>query len=626
MKRKRIGVILSEVESYYQTRVLNGIMAKAFQLNYDVLIFSSFVKQSFIAKYEDGEKNIYNIINYDKLDAVIVLGDTIKIPGALEQICSDIETKFNGPVVFLDYKYKDYTTVYTQDELPFMHLTEHLITEHGCKKIMFLSGDLEQASTRERLKGYKRALTKHGIEIDDDLICFDGGFWYDKAAEVANHIIYGRRKKPDAIVCCGDYMAIGVIHEYQKNGFKVPDDMIVVGYDAIDEAIGCVPAVTSYFPPLFEAGENSVMTVDAMINGKGKPELIIGGGKIEIGGSCGCQEDYTYTKRDYLDTTVKIKYHDFLNSNMMENLACATDPDDLMGYVQYFLYLLVDWKRFYLCLNENWLDADNVFGDEDSEHNGYTDNMILRARGIDGVTRTLHEVFYRGELFPGLDEDRGEPMAFFFTPMHFIKRCLGYAVLSYGSEPKCFDITYRNWTKHINNALESMRIQNSIALLAVRDALTGVYSRIGVERNIRPLQEKMENKKNKFFLLIGDVDRLKHINDVYGHNCGDIAIKAVADALTASIKNNELCARIGGDEFVVLGCGDYWDDYPERFCQRVKDHLAVYNKYSDNAFDVSVSLGGICRRIDDIKELKSVFEIADQAMYMSKRAKHAERK
>ncbi len=46
-------------------------------------------------------------------------------------------------------------------------------------------------------------------------------------------------------------MAIGVVHEYQKNGLSVPEDMIVAGYDAIDEAIHCVPAITSCSPPIF---------------------------------------------------------------------------------------------------------------------------------------------------------------------------------------------------------------------------------------------------------------------------------------------------------------------------------------------------------------------------------------
>lgn len=617
---------MSEAESYYQEKLLKGVMTKAFQLDYDVLIFTSFVKVSFLKAVAVGEKQIYDAINYDKLDGVIVLSDTLQLPGLFDKICRDIDEKCHVPVVFVDGSYKDYESIYTRDEIPFMQLTEHLIEVHGCRKILFLSGPLEAATTRERLAGYKRALEKHGIEYDEDFVCFDGGFWYDKAAEVANNIIYGRRKKPDAIVCCGDYMAIGVVHEYQKNGLSVPEDMIVAGYDAIDEAIHCVPAITSCSPPIFETGVNAVMTIEARIRGIEPQGLIEDGGKVEIGASCGCQEDYNYTKRDYITANDRINYHDFLNSNMIEDMACAKNAEDLMAKIQYFLYLILGWKKFYLCLNENSLGENEVVGDVTPPAESYTDKMILYIRSHGKNSRTLHDEFDRSEIFPDLDDERESPCAFFITPVHFIRRCLGYAVLSFGSEIKVIDITYRNWTKHINNALESMRIQNSIANLAVRDALTGVYSRIGIERNIQPLIDRMADPKNKFFIAVCDLDCLKKINDNFGHNSGDIAIKATADAVLAATKNHEICARIGGDEFVVIGCNDYNDSYPERFAARVNDRLKVYNRFVDNEFTVSVSTGGICKHITDIHELEEMFEQADKAMYANKRAKHKDRK
>ncbi len=67
---------MSEAESYYQERLLRGVMTKAFQLDYDVLIFTSFVKVSFLKAVSAGEMQIYDAINYDKLDGVIVLADT----------------------------------------------------------------------------------------------------------------------------------------------------------------------------------------------------------------------------------------------------------------------------------------------------------------------------------------------------------------------------------------------------------------------------------------------------------------------------------------------------------------------------------------------------------------------
>lgn len=626
MGRKRIGVILSEAESYYQERLLKGVMTKAFQLDYDVLIFTSFVKVSFLKAVSVGEMQIYDAINYDKLDGVIVLADTLKMPGLFDKICRDIDEKCHVPVVFIDGSYKDYESIYTRDEIPFMQLTEHLIEVHGCRKILFLSGPLETATTRERLAGYKRALEKHGIEYDPDFVCFDGGFWYDKAAEVANNIIYGRRKKPDAIVCCGDYMAIGVVHEYQKNGLSVPEDMIVAGYDAIDEAVHCVPAITSCSPPIFETGVNAVMTIEARIKGVEPQGLIEDGGKVEIGASCGCHEDYSYTKRDLLSSQNKMNYHDFLDSNMTDIMACSKDPDDLMARIQYFLYLIIGHERYYLCLNEDCLGEHEIVGEISTVPKEYTENMVLYIRNVDGKSRTLHDPFELKEIFPDLDEERESPRAFFITPVHFIDRCYGYAVLSYGDEIKSIDITYRNWTNHVSNALESMRIRNSIANLAVRDAMTGVYSRIGVEKNIQFVIDRMSDPKNKAFIAVCDLDCLKKINDNFGHNSGDIAIKAIADAVLASTKNHEICARVGGDEFVVIGCNDYNDNYPERFSARVNDRLRVYNKFAGNEFEVSVSIGGICKHITDVHELEDMFTQADKIMYASKLERHKNRK
>lgn len=582
---------MSEAESYYQERLLRGVMTKAFQLDYDVLIFTSFVKESFLKAVSVGEMQIYDVINYDKLDGVIVLADTLKMPGLFDKICRDIDEKCHVPVVFIDGSYKDYESIYTRDEIPFMQLTEHLIEVHGCRKILFLSGPLETATTRERLAGYKRAL-----------------------------------EKPDAIVCCGDYMAIGVVYEYQKNGLSVPEDMIVAGYDAIDEAIHCVPAITSCSPPIFETGVNAVMTIEARIKGVEPQGLIEDGGKVEIGASCGCHEDYSYTKRDLLSSQNKMNYHDFLDSNMTDIMACSKDPDDLMARIQYFLYLIIGHERYYLCLNEDCLGEHEIVGEISTVPKEYTENMVLYIRNVDGKSRTLHDPFELKEIFPDLDEERESPCAFFITPVHFIDRCYGYAVLSYGDEIKSIDITYRNWTNHVSNALESMRIRNSIANLAVRDAMTGVYSRIGIEKNIQFVVDRMSNPKNKAFIAVCDLDCLKKINDNFGHNCGDIAIKAIADAVLASTKNHEICARIGGDEFVVIGCNDYNDNYPERFSARVNDRLRVYNKFAGNEFEVSVSIGGICKHITDIHELEDMFTQADKIMYASKLERHKNRK
>ena len=172
-------------------------------------------------------------------------------------------------------------------------------------------------------------------------------------------------------------MAIGVVHEYQKNGLSVPEDMIVAGYDAIDEAIHCVPAITSCSPPIFETGVNAVMTIEARIKGVEPQGLIEDGGKVEIGASCGCHEDYSYTKRDLLSSQNKMNYHEFLDSNMTDIMACSKDPDDLMARIQYFLYLIIGQERYYLCLNEDCLGEHEIVGEISTVPKEYKENMVL---------------------------------------------------------------------------------------------------------------------------------------------------------------------------------------------------------------------------------------------------------
>ena len=137
MVRKKIGVILSKPEEEYPARLLRGIMSKAFELDYDVVIYTSFAKESTLTEYIDGETKIYDLINFDLLSGVIVLLDLIRMSGAKEAILRRIDRECKCPVVFVDSEYKDYDSVFVEDEIPFMKLTDHIIEKHGCKKIMF---------------------------------------------------------------------------------------------------------------------------------------------------------------------------------------------------------------------------------------------------------------------------------------------------------------------------------------------------------------------------------------------------------------------------------------------------------------------------------------------------------
>ena len=219
-------------------------------------------------------------------------------------------------------------------------------------------------------------------------------------------------------------------------------------------------------------------------------------------------------------------------------------------------------------------------------------------------------------------EETAEPATYYFLPIHMNKKCFGYSVLSYGNTNKVFDITYKNWTKHVCNALEYFRIQSKVSSFALIDVLTGSYTRAGVQQNINMLLNHIHDENYRFLVMMMDLDELKYINDTFGHQSGDQAIHEIAKALRSVSSEVEICARIGGDEFVLLGCDDYPDDKIETTIHRLFEILDNINRSGKYPFKLSASIGGAMGQISQAKDIESLYKTADSSMYAMKSIHH----
>lgn len=623
MSFKKIGVICCEMEGYYQTKLMTGVIEQAQKLNYDILAFTNFVKNEIFTDYEYAQKNIFKLINFDLLDGVIVFGDTLKITGLRDEILFRLKHECHCPVVVIDYTDgHPYTNIAVDDVSSFEEIVDHLIDVHHCKDIMFFSGPDTVATTQTRLKGYRNSLKKHHME-DREIVRVDGDFWYNSGKAIAKEIADKTVAKPDAIVFCGDYMAIGAILELQQNGFRIPEDIIIIGYDAVDEAIKCNPPLTSYSPPIKAAGENAMLQVDALIRGETSVPFVKAHGNLEYGKTCGCNEDFSYTKRLLYRNEQDFNYREFLDSNMMEVLSNVTDLRSLLERIQYNLYLVKGWNDFYVCLCNNWIHPELLKNDDDYPTEGYTDEMTLYIKAENQNGCTMQDRFDVKQMLPPAFEEHPEPKTYFFTPLHQGKKCFGYSVITYTDKCKVFDLGYMNWIKHICNALEYFRMQSKISNLAVRDILTGIYNRIGLEQNLGFLTLRIYEQNSMFFVLVADVDNLKKTNDNYGHASGDVLIRTIAQCVNSVTRDTELCARFGGDEFIIYGCDTtYPQDYDKQVIQNILQKVAQINRSGRYPYKISVSLGAVMRHIDNADEIDQLYREADEQMYAMKVLNH----
>jgi diguanylate cyclase (GGDEF)-like protein len=162
-------------------------------------------------------------------------------------------------------------------------------------------------------------------------------------------------------------------------------------------------------------------------------------------------------------------------------------------------------------------------------------------------------------------------------------------------------------------AIERHRLMVTLRELSLVDALTGLYNRRGLLAVGGTRIEVARRLNSRAFVLFGDLDHLKTVNDEYGHAAGDTYLLLGAEALKQSFRAADVIARVGGDEFVVLGL-EMANLDPDRLSDRVSrtlDRLAREHQLRHPA----VMTCGVERFDPNRVTMEQAIEAADAAMY-----------
>ena len=638
MTRKRICVLTVYPEGEYQQKLLPGIFAQCNKYNYDVAVFAPLVQVcSSNQDYLKGELNIFELVNFDLFDGVIVTtvplteDDTTFVT---DRLLKKLKKECKIPVVTVDMKLGDYPVVYTDDSEAFFHITEHLILQHNCKDFLILSGSNEEAQLiKLRHKGIFDAFEKYNIPLDKNKI-INGDFWYDSGELLANKLIKNEIKMPDAVICLSDYMAIGLTNYLIRHGKKVPEDVIVTGYDAIFDASLNNPPITTYDSDVECTGAKAVNLLHQIIDNS-KEEIVCncaGSKNLCIGETCGCPEDNVYTRERLKNSHFVVRSHFgiikenkvsmgmLMESYMMENLTEAVTPFDCLAKIYEFRYLIRPFGDFYICLNEDWMDNSLDICEGYSKTMQYAlvsrrNEETTSARKHVFVEKTDENSFATKKILPEMISSYGIPQVFYFVPVHFGTISLGYAVVQNDlSNPHPIGMVFRNFLRNVNNALEMVRVKHQTSYLSEHDIMTDLYNRRGMRRVLMDMQKNLK-KDDVVFAIVIDMDGLKSRNDNYGHLEGDNGIIYVSEAVKAITDENEIAVRGGGDEFFIVGAGQYDDaKMQEKFAR-----FCYYLETKNEKLEIPVSASfGYALGNDIVNDFQVILERADENMYQNK--------
>lgn len=179
-------------------------------------------------------------------------------------------------------------------------------------------------------------------------------------------------------------------------------------------------------------------------------------------------------------------------------------------------------------------------------------------------------------------------------------------------------VTKNEFTLHIRNISRQIKLQNKLKQLAYSDSLTGLYNRTYLMNSLEESIRSKQDTDESIILFFLDLDRFKQINDTLGHKAGDTLLCEVAKRLTEVTRSDDIIARWGGDEFIVLIKGQFNQAFAANKAQDILEIMRTPIKLENRMMNILTSIGINIAPILQADPHKLIKQ-ADIAMYHAKK-------
>lgn len=570
-------------------------------------------------KNNQGEKNIFDLINYDILDAMLISDDHILDAKVKENIINKSKTH-NIPVFILNNKIDGCYNINFNQERGFERICRHVIEYHRVSDLHFIAGTKGSFESEERINVFKKVLRDNDLIFDDSMLSY-GDFW-DMPTKAAVEKLIEEDRVPKAIICANDTMAIAVTATLKDHGYYCPEDVIVTGFDGITSIFYATPKITSVLCDLKRLGKETALIIQKVMEEHLSPFSTLIEPTMYVSESCGCIARRPANTLNFLNQ-IKGSYSRYRSENTsLSNMSVSIqDCKDIREVIQqlknellYNVMFLVKSECIDSSVNPAVSQTATTYGDKmyllaDSDY-----QQEIKERFIDTK-----------DLLPRMEEILtlyNHPL--FFTPVNNTDLPLGYLCFFFNNYDQQNYAKVAQIASWMGNAIAGYRNSQYLRYLQTKledmyryDPLTGLYNRNGFVNIFNRIMS--DSLVTTLTMVMCDLDNLKTINDNFSHNEGDNSINIVGQALSKAVAGGFYC-RYGGDEIIGLYTAEI---DAEVIKNRIAGYLREYNSTSGKPYQISTSVGVYSSKKTSFDKL---FAEADKLMYQEKMAKKKNRK
>lgn len=608
---KIIALCLSRIQDATSIDFVSELNDKLIEQGYRIFLFHISTDLYWNEKNEDSEVLVFELIDYSIIDTIIIMDEKIKDKSVTERMIANAK-RASVPVVIVDGHYENCVNVQFDYESGFEKIVKHVMVEHKPKKVHFMAGVKNNKFSDARIEVFRKVIEEYGISFQDSMVSY-GDFWAKPAIKAMKKLIT-EKNIPEAIICANDIMAINVVAVLKSNGYRVPEDVIVTGFDGIEEVHLTEPRVTTAFCNYMKLAD----TVAELISQEAKCGDYYVSPVLMISESCGCMYS---SKINILDRFNKLnsRFYRYQDDNrtlmqIAENIQNCKEMEEVPEK-------MANRVMGHMCCMLNQWCTDATINPLNTTQRCFEDKMYLLYDAKADMPFETRE-FERKEIVPRLKELLGQKYPLIFTELDFMNVSFGYACFYFNS---CDNTDYMKIPQIVTalnsgiGGLLNRRYQNyltkRIEHIYMHDALTGLYNRLGFTQECEKLIKRVKDDNTILTVVLADLDGLKSINDNYGHTAGDNAIKMVAKALQYGCPHEALCVRFGGDEMLAVMEGDY-DIALIR--AEVNKFLDAYNSTTNHSYTVSTSLGILQVKGTESMDFEELLKEVDKLMYNDK--------
>ncbi|MBR6165033.1 MAG: GGDEF domain-containing protein [Clostridia bacterium] len=579
--------------------------------NIRLRIFDCFGKDLDNAK-DRSEYTIFSLPDLSKFDGAILLSNQIILRRVREQLIRRINES-GIPAVTVGCPLPGCVLVAHDNRAAQREIANHVIREHNARRLVYLTGIINNDSpeAQQRLDGFLDACRENRLPPENFRV-LNKTWRTSDGLETARTYVKEGRALPDAFICANDEMALGMINGLQEYGIHVPDDVIVTGYDNLESGQLSFPRLSSVSCDYHKLNYQAMDVLMGMLQGKETPPVVNVNYDLVFSESCGCRDAARpgLIRDRYFRQTRFLRSFYTLQDQLAEELFEANNLVDLTNAVLHNRAIF-GCNDIFLCFNDYYYD--------NYEKNEWTQNSESYGRYMVLANRNFMR-FPTHQLLP--ESCLSKERFLIIYPLHYNTYSIGYIALDGISEAAKMNL-HESIFSFLEIAIENIRKKELLRRfnemlddLYVHDGLTGLYNRFGYERFAPELRERLLKEYGSIQVLFMDVDDMKEINDSFGHDLGDTALRAMARLLKSNCEEGTFIMRYGGDEFVIISSGK-----PADLKDRILSAVDDYNRSSGMPFQLNISIGLVRTTARENRSLGDCVREADSRMYQIKTAK-----